>query len=286
MEAANRGARDGGALSIGCNIELPREQAPQPLCGSRASFRHFFARKVMFVRYANAFAIAPGGFGTLDELFESLTLIQTGTIRHFPVVLLGDGVWDGLLDWLRVRALAQQRIDAEDLAALTVVSEPSEVCDIIDAARRRLREHVAARRRRECRESSAERSVRGLFGARRVPSASEPSTETPNRCRGRPHVTAAAITVFSFPTRRPVMFNNVLVGVDGRPHGRDAIVLASRLKDPDGKLTLAHVHAAGCVPPARSAPDSSGRSVRPSQSCSRTSARPRASARSSSVSRP
>jgi len=140
MEAANRGARDVGALSIGCNIELPREQALNPYVDIGLRFRHFFARKVMFVRYASAFVIAPGGYGTLDELFEALTLIQTATIRHFPVILLGDCEWDGLLDWLRARALAQQRIDAEDLAALRVVSEPSEVREIIDAARRRLRE--------------------------------------------------------------------------------------------------------------------------------------------------
>ena len=101
MEAANRGARDVGALSVGCNIELPHEQRTNPYLDIALRFRHFFARKVMFVRYASAFVIAPGGFGTLDELFEALTLIQTATIRHFPVILLGDGEWDGLLDWLR-----------------------------------------------------------------------------------------------------------------------------------------------------------------------------------------
>ena len=108
MEAANRGARDVGALSIGCNIELPREQALNPYLDIGLRFRHFFARKVMFVRYASAFVIAPGGYGTLDELFEALTLIQTATIRHFPVILLGEGEWDGLLDWLRARALAER----------------------------------------------------------------------------------------------------------------------------------------------------------------------------------
>ena len=115
MEAANRGARDAGALSIGCNIELPREQGLNPYVDIGLEFRHFFARKVMFVRYACAFVICPGGFGTLDELFEALTLIQTGTIRDFPVVLLGAGEWDGLLDWLRHRALADGRISLEDL---------------------------------------------------------------------------------------------------------------------------------------------------------------------------
>ena len=113
-------SRDVGALSIGCNIELPREQQLNPYVDIGLRFRHFFARKVMFVRYASAFVIAPGGFGTLDELFESLTLIQTRTIRDFPVVLLGDGEWDGLLAWLRERALADGRIDAGDLDRLHV----------------------------------------------------------------------------------------------------------------------------------------------------------------------
>ncbi len=140
MEAANRGAHDVGALSIGCNIELPREQALNPYVDIGLRFRHFFARKVMFVRYASAFVIAPGGYGTLDELFESLTLIQTATIRHCPVLLLGDGEWDGLLQWLRARALADGRIDAEDLEVLQVVEHPGDVCEIIDAARRRQRE--------------------------------------------------------------------------------------------------------------------------------------------------
>src|SRR6185312_11936982 len=97
-------------------------------------FGHFFARKVMFVRYAAAFVICPGGFGTLDELFESLTLIQTGTIRHFPVILAGAGEWDGLLGWLRDRALAEGRIGAADLEALHLVSDPAEVPAIVDRA--------------------------------------------------------------------------------------------------------------------------------------------------------
>jgi uncharacterized protein (TIGR00730 family) len=142
MEAANRGARDAGALSIGCNIELPREQALNPYLDIELRFRHFFARKVMFVRYACAFVICPGGFGTLDELFESLTLIQTRTIRHFPAILLGDGEWDGLLEWLRERALADGRIDAGDLTMLHRVSEPSQVPAIVDAAYARQRDYA------------------------------------------------------------------------------------------------------------------------------------------------
>lgn len=142
MEAANRGARDAGALSVGCNIELPREQRPNPYLDIDLRFRHFFVRKVMFVRYACAFVIAPGGFGTLDELFEALTLIQTATIRHFPAILLGVGEWEGLLDWLRARALADARIGAADLDGLHILAHPGEVCAIVDAAYARQREHV------------------------------------------------------------------------------------------------------------------------------------------------
>jgi hypothetical protein len=140
MEAANRGARDVGALSIGCNIELPHEQAPNPYLDISMRFEHFFARKVMFVRYASAFIISPGGFGTLDELFEALTLIQTRTIRSFPVILLGDGEWDGLLDWLRARALADHRISAADLTGLLRTSDPAEIVRLVRAAHRRQRE--------------------------------------------------------------------------------------------------------------------------------------------------
>ena len=123
MEAANRGASEVGAVSVGCNIEIPLEQRLNDYVSIGLRFRHFFARKVMFVRYASAFVIGPGGFGTLDELFEALTLIQTATIRHFPVVLVGGHEWDGLLDWLRTGALADRRIDAKDLARLRVVSD-------------------------------------------------------------------------------------------------------------------------------------------------------------------
>jgi uncharacterized protein (TIGR00730 family) len=135
MEAANRGAKDVGALSVGCNVELPIQQPFNPYLDVRLRFRHFFARKVMFLRYASALLIAPGGFGTLDELFEALTLIQTGTIRDFPVVLLGDGEWDGLIAWLRARALSDHRIDDRDLADLRIESRPSQVAKIVAAAR-------------------------------------------------------------------------------------------------------------------------------------------------------
>jgi len=148
MEAANRGARDVGAVSVGCNIELPHEQRLNPYVDIGLRFRHFFARKVMFVRYASALVICPGGYGTLDELFESLTLIQTRTVRDFPVLLLGEGEWDGLLAWLRSHALADARIDAADLDVLRLVSDPAQVCAIVEAAHRRQRELGRTQRRR------------------------------------------------------------------------------------------------------------------------------------------
>jgi uncharacterized protein (TIGR00730 family) len=143
MEAANRGARDAGATSVGCNIVLPREQHLNDYLDIGLTFEHFFARKVMFVRYACAFVIAPGGFGTLDECFEALTLIQTGTIRHFPVILIGGDEWAGLLDWLRERALADGRVSAADMALLHRTDDAEEVCAIVDAACRR--QHAQAR---------------------------------------------------------------------------------------------------------------------------------------------
>jgi uncharacterized protein (TIGR00730 family) len=149
MEAANRGARDAGALSVGCNIELPREQRLNPYVDIGLRFRHFFARKVMFVRYACAFVIGPGGYGTLDELFEALTLIQTATIRHFPVILLGDGEWDGLLRWLRERALSSRRLDAADLDLVRLVQRPAEVCAIVDEAYQQQFERRASHRQPE-----------------------------------------------------------------------------------------------------------------------------------------
>jgi uncharacterized protein (TIGR00730 family) len=137
MEAANRGARDAGALSIGCNIELPHEQRQNEYLDVALRFRHFFARKVMFVRYASAFVAGPGGFGTLDELFETLTLIQTDTIRHFPAILVGESEWDGLIEWLRARALADHRIEPSDLTELRVVSDPEQIVRIVAQAHER-----------------------------------------------------------------------------------------------------------------------------------------------------
>jgi uncharacterized protein (TIGR00730 family) len=127
MEAANRGCTEAGGLSIGCNIELPFEQDMNPYVELGIDFRHFFARKVMFVKYAEAFVVFPGGFGTLDELFEALTLIQTGKVQHFPVVLFGSDYWSGLLDWMRGRLLDEGKISAEDLELFRVCDDVEEV---------------------------------------------------------------------------------------------------------------------------------------------------------------
>jgi uncharacterized protein (TIGR00730 family) len=148
MEAANRGARDAGALSIGCNIELPREQHLNPYVDIGLEFRHFFARKVMFVRYASAFVICPGGFGTLDELFEALTLIQTRTVRDFPVILLGAQEWDGLLAWLHDRVLADGRISQDDLSLLVRADGAAEVLELVQKGHRRQRAQAGVPRRR------------------------------------------------------------------------------------------------------------------------------------------
>jgi uncharacterized protein (TIGR00730 family) len=131
MEAANRGCREGGGLSVGCNIELPHEQGLNQYVDLGVEFRYFFARKVMFVKYADGFVILPGGFGTLDELFEALTLIQTGKVRHFPVVLVGSAYWAGLLDWIRDTLVARGAVDAKDLDRLLVTDDPDEAVALI-----------------------------------------------------------------------------------------------------------------------------------------------------------
>jgi uncharacterized protein (TIGR00730 family) len=134
MEAANRGAQEAGGRSIGLNIELPREQLPNPYVDLGLEFHYFFVRKLMFVRYASAFVVLPGGLGTLDELFEALTLIQTGKISHFPVILYGSDYWNGLREWIRSSVLARGNVSDADLALLVVVDEPDEVCRIVGAA--------------------------------------------------------------------------------------------------------------------------------------------------------
>jgi uncharacterized protein (TIGR00730 family) len=126
MEAANRGCAEAGGVSVGCNIELPYEQKLNPYVTLGIDFRYFFVRKTMFVKYAEAFAVFPGGFGTLDELFESLTLVQTGKILHFPVVLFGSDYWTGLVGWLRDRVLAEGKISDGDLDLFRVCDDPTD----------------------------------------------------------------------------------------------------------------------------------------------------------------
>ncbi|MDR2442041.1 MAG: TIGR00730 family Rossman fold protein [Deltaproteobacteria bacterium] len=127
MEAANKGAHEAGGLSIGLNIELPHEQVPNSYANVTMNFHYFFIRKVVFIKYSQAYIIFPGGFGTLDELFESLTLIQTRRIRTFPAFLMGRDYWSGLLDWMKERMLAAGNISPEDLDIFTLVDEPEEV---------------------------------------------------------------------------------------------------------------------------------------------------------------
>jgi len=131
MEAANRGAFEAQGVSVGCNIELPFEQSSNPYLTLSLKFKYFFVRKMMFVKYSEAFIIFPGGFGTLDELFEALTLIQTRKIRDFPVVLFGSRYWAGLLDWIREFALKENKVSEADLRLLHLTDSPAEVVEII-----------------------------------------------------------------------------------------------------------------------------------------------------------
>ena len=145
MEAANRGARDGGGPSIGFNIQLPHEQEPNPYLDVCHTFAHFYARKVMLVKVAEGFVLFPGGFGTLDELFEALTLIQTGKVLHFPVVLYGRDHWHDLLDWVGDEVLDHGLVSAEDLALLRVTDDPAEaVATVVDCFREQCAEVPAA----------------------------------------------------------------------------------------------------------------------------------------------
>ena len=143
MEAANRGCREGGGLSVGCNIELPMEQGLNPYVDLGIEFRYFFARKVMFVKYADAFVIFPGGYGTLDELFEALTLIQTHKVQDFPVVLIGSDYWTGMLDWIKGSLLEEAAINQADVDLLRLTDDPKEAVRIIQAYARTHREAAA-----------------------------------------------------------------------------------------------------------------------------------------------
>ncbi len=135
MEAANKGAVDGDGLSIGCNIELPHEQGTNQYVRRSMYFRFFFVRKTMFAKYSMAFVVFPGGFGTLDEMFEALTLIQTGKVSSFPVVLVGKNYWSGLVEWLRATMLSEGKINAEDLNLFHCTDDPEEVLRIIREAK-------------------------------------------------------------------------------------------------------------------------------------------------------
>lgn len=133
MEAGNRGAHEAGAVSVGCNIELPFEQSPNPYLTKSLTFKYFMVRKTMFVKFSNAYIIFPGGFGTMDELFEALTLIQTRKIRNFPVVLFGSQYWRGLLAWLTSTMLNEKMISNEDLALLHLTDSPADAVNFIVA---------------------------------------------------------------------------------------------------------------------------------------------------------
>jgi uncharacterized protein (TIGR00730 family) len=159
MEAANRGAKDGGGLSIGCNIELPFEQGLNEYVDLGMEFRYFFVRKTMFVKYAEGFVIFPGGFGTLDELFEALTLIQTGKVEHFPVVLYGKDYWNGLLKWIREKPLYEEKVSPEDMDLVTITDDVQVACQAIVESRRN-------REAREARRSEEKASVKATAEAR------------------------------------------------------------------------------------------------------------------------
>ena len=145
MEAANRGAREGGGLSVGFNIDLPHEQHSNPYLDISLTFHHFYARKTMFVKAAEGFVIFPGGFGTLDELFEALTLIQTGKVSHFPVVLFDTAYWGGLTQWARERLLAEGMISRDDVGLLHLTDDAEDaVAVVLDCYERRCAEVPAA----------------------------------------------------------------------------------------------------------------------------------------------
>src|SRR5688572_20874458 len=143
MEAANKGAFEAGGLSIGCNIELPFEQRPNAYQTHSLTFKYFFVRKMMFVKYSLGFIIFPGGFGTFDELFEALTLIQTRKIRNFPIILFGSAYWTGLLNWLRDVVMAEGKISDIDFQMMQITDSPAEVVEIVKRSQSTLAELVS-----------------------------------------------------------------------------------------------------------------------------------------------
>ncbi|MEP6492615.1 MAG: TIGR00730 family Rossman fold protein [bacterium] len=141
MEAANKGAQQGGGRSIGCNIELPFEQGANPYVDTLVNFRYFFVRKTMFIKYSNAFIIFPGGYGTLDEAFEALTLIQTGKIYQFPVILFGRHYWAGLIRWIQSRVLSEGKISPGDLDLMILTDDPQEAAHAVISAWESIQKH-------------------------------------------------------------------------------------------------------------------------------------------------
>jgi uncharacterized protein (TIGR00730 family) len=157
MEAANKGAREAGARSIGLNVELPFEQHINPYVDSAVEFRYFFVRKTMLVKYAQAFVIFPGGFGTFDELFEALVLVQTGKVENFPIVLYDTGYWQGLIDWIKSSVLSNGKIAPADLDLLILCDTPQQVCDTILAC-------AAGNSERVVQEARARSETRRVLG--------------------------------------------------------------------------------------------------------------------------
>ena len=131
MEAANKGAAEAGGVSVGLNIRLPFEQVPNPYSNIKLEFKYFFIRKVMFIKYAKAYIAMPGGFGTLDELFEVITLIQTKRIKPFPIILVGSDYWTGLIDWIKARLLTAEHISPWDLDIFQIMDEPEEIVKFV-----------------------------------------------------------------------------------------------------------------------------------------------------------
>ena len=160
MEAANKGARAAGVASVGCNIELPFEQGLNSFVDVGLDFRYFFVRKTMFVKYAQAFVIFPGGFGTMDELFEALTLIQTGKVRNFPVVLFGTQYWKGLMDWVTGTLVPEGKISAEDLALIFVTDSPEDA--VAHVAEHQIVRRAAHKPKRRTDDRSSDEARPGL----------------------------------------------------------------------------------------------------------------------------
>jgi hypothetical protein len=169
MEAANRGARDAGVLSIGCNIELPFEQGLNEFVDLGMEFRYFFVRKTMFVKYGEGFVIFPGGFGTLDELFEALTLIQTGKVEHFPVVMYGKDYWEGLLQWIREKPLYEEKISPQDLDLVTITDDVEEAAAAIVKAYRRREQREQRQEEERASQEAAKEAMQQAAGGKENP---------------------------------------------------------------------------------------------------------------------